>query len=86
MIDGGVFVVASREPATLFEVAEAALDDVPVAVVDRVESDRAVTGQAALSAVPFPVVGLGDEDFDSAVAEVATDCLERVGFVGPRRI
>jgi len=42
-VDGGEFVVAGSETAPLFEVAEAALDDVAVALVRGVEARRPPT-------------------------------------------
>ena len=85
-IDDGVFVVTGREPSPLLQMAEAALDNVPVSVVGGIESDGTPTAWTPPAAVAFLIIGLGDHGLDAPVAEMATNRSRRVGLIASHRV
>ena len=67
-VDGGEFVVASREAVPLFEVGRSAHDD--VAVVDGVERRRSSASLTATLPVPDLIRWFRDDGDDAALAQV----------------
>lgn len=63
----------------------ASLDDVATLVGFFVEPDRAPTLVAASFAVPFLVIGVGDDRLDSAVAQQLPDRSGRICLIAQRR-
>src|SRR3954452_20050427 len=78
----GVLVVAGGQGAPLLEHVEAAFDDVPAGVLDRVVVDGAATPGASTFAVAGLVVRLRDDGLDAAAAQVAASAARRVRLVG----
>jgi hypothetical protein len=65
----GVFVRAGGQPAPLFDLAEAAFDDIAVGVAGGVEADRVPAGGALAAPVGLLVARSGDGVGDTAAAQ-----------------
>jgi len=81
-----VFVEAGREASPLLQTGVVALDHVAVPVIDGIDSDGSAAAWSSTLAVPFLVIGLGDEGLDTAGAEVTTDRAGRVRLVAAERV
>ena len=80
-VDDRKLVVAGGQAAPLFEVAEAPLDDVAVAVVARVEGWWSAAAWAAPLAVSDLVGRFGDDCDDAAPPQMSSDRAGGVGLV-----